>query len=95
MKGNTLGIWQPRYEILQNIIEIGWIVVEILQDSDAILFMTDHDAFTSLDFVKIKAEMKTPLVIDGRNFFNEEKLNSLGFYYKAIGKPQKLIFNNL
>ena len=48
-------------------------------DSDAILFVTDHDIFTTLDFSKIKDEMKTPLVIDGRNFFNAEKLISLGF----------------
>ena len=59
----------------------------VFNGSDAILFVTDHDIFTTLDFSKIKDEMKTPLVIDGRNFFNGEKLNSLGFFYKAIGKP--------
>ena len=59
----------------------------VFNDSDAILFVTDHDIFTTLDFSKIKNEMKTPVVIDGRNFFNAEKLTSLGFSYSAIGKP--------
>ena len=31
--------------------------------------------------------MKTSVVIDKRNFFNEEKLNSLGFSCSDIGKP--------
>ena len=60
---------------------------QVFKDSDAILVITDHDIFTTLDFTKIKDEMKTPVVIDGRNFFNAEKLTSLGFSYRAIGKP--------
>ena len=74
------------YENVEDVIKLTPLS-DVFKDSDAILFMTDHDAFSSLDFAKIKDEMKTPVVIDGRNFFNGEKLNSLGFYYKAIGKP--------
>ena len=84
-KANFL-ICDPVYEKEESIIKLTPLS-DVFKDSDAILFMTDHDAFASLDFAKIKAEMKTPLVIDGRNFFNGEKLNSLGFCYKAIGKP--------
>jgi nucleotide sugar dehydrogenase len=79
-------VCDPVYEKVESIIKLTPLS-DVFKDSDAILFMTDHDVFTSLDFAKIKAEMKTPVVIDGRNFFNGEKLNSLGFCYKAIGKP--------
>ena len=79
-------VCDPVYENIEDDIKLTPLS-DVFKDSDAILFMTDHDAFSSLDFAKIKDEMKTPVVIDGRNFFNGEKLNSLGFYYKAIGKP--------
>ena len=62
-------------------------ISETFKNSDAILLVTDHDEFATLDFEKIKNEMRTPIVIDGRNFFSNEKLTSLGFNYKAIGKP--------
>ena len=56
-------------------------------DSDAILLVTDHDIFSNLELAKIKKEMKHAIIIDGRNFFNEEEVTSLGFSYRAIGKP--------
>jgi len=62
-------------------------ISETFKNSDAILLVTDHNEFATLDFEKIKNEMRTPIVIDGRNFFSNEKLTSLGFNYKAIGKP--------
>ena len=60
---------------------------DVFVDSDAILLVTDHDIFSNLELAKIKNEMKHAIIIDGRNFFNEEKVTSLGFTYRAIGKP--------
>jgi len=62
-------------------------ISEAFLDSDAILLVTDHDIFLTLDLEKIKRDMNTPIVIDGRNFFNTDKMTSLGFSYRAIGKP--------
>tara|TARA_B100001750_G_scaffold245496_1_gene265271 strand:+ start:3877 stop:5277 length:1401 start_codon:yes stop_codon:yes gene_type:complete len=60
---------------------------DVFVDSDAILLVTDHDIFSNLELAKIKNEMKHAIIIDGRNFFNEEEVTSLGFTYRAIGKP--------
>lgn len=79
-------ICDPVYEKVSNAVKLTPIP-NAFKDSDAILLVTDHDEFTTLDFTKIKNEMQTPIVIDGRNFFSEEKLKLLGFHYKAIGKP--------
>ena len=35
----------------------------------------------------IKKQVRTPIIIDGRNFFSKSKLEELGFTYSAIGKP--------
>jgi len=62
-------------------------LTDVFRDVDAVLLVTEHDIFKKLDFTIIKNQMNTPLVIDGRNFFSEKELISLGFSYAAIGKP--------
>jgi len=51
-----------------------------------LIFLTEWNEFTHLDFEKIKGMMKTPYIIDGRNFLNMEKLKKMGFVYKGIGR---------
>ena len=79
-------VCDPVYENISSTIKCTPIS-EAFKNSNAILLVTDHDEFATLDFEKIKNEMRTPIVIDGRNFFSNEKLTSLGFNYRAIGKP--------
>jgi len=85
-KKTDIIICDPVYEKVGSLVKLTPLM-EAFKDSDAILLVTDHDDFSSLDFNKIKAQMRTPILIDGRNFFNVEKLMSLGFKYRAIGKP--------
>lgn len=55
---------------------------------DAVILSTDHDIFRNLNIEDIKKKMnKNAVLIDGRNFYDEEKAKSLGFIYKGIGKP--------
>jgi nucleotide sugar dehydrogenase len=60
---------------------------DVFKGTDAILLVTDHDVFSSLNFSDIKKQVRTPLIIDGRNFFSKSQLEELGFTYCAIGKP--------
>jgi UDPglucose 6-dehydrogenase len=59
---------------------------EVARNSDCLLFMTEWDEFKNLDFSKIKRIMKQPLIIDGRNMLEPEKLISLGFRYIGVGR---------
>ncbi len=60
---------------------------EVIQDSDAIVILAKHKDYTKLDLEEIKNKMKTPIIIDGRNIFDKEKCEKLGFIYRGIGKP--------
>jgi nucleotide sugar dehydrogenase len=60
-------------------------VYNALEDADAMVLMTAHDEFRSLEFQKVKKLMKTPIVIDGRRIYDSEKLRELGFYYSGVG----------
>ena len=79
-------ICDPVYEGIKSPINLTPIS-EAFKDSDVIILMTDHDDFKKIDFGKIKNEMKSHIIIDGRNLFKDKKLKELGFVYRVVGKP--------
>ena len=60
--------------------------LEVAKDSEALLLITEWEEFRELDFRKIKALMKRPLIIDGRNMLNKKRVLEMGFEYVGIGK---------
>ena len=56
-----------------------------LKDADAMVLMTAHDDFKSIDFKRVKKIMNTPILIDGRRIYDFEDLRKKGFYYSGIG----------
>ena len=58
---------------------------EVLEDSDALLIVTEWADFRSPDFEKIKKLLKNPVVFDGRNLFDTKEMNALGFEHYGIG----------
>lgn len=61
-------------------------VYESIKDADLLILATEWDEFNNLDFVKIKSIMNNNIIIDGRNLFDREKLQNLGFKYIGIGR---------
>ncbi len=60
---------------------------EVLKDSEALLLVTEWHQFRYPDFEKIKAELNSPVLFDGRNQYNPAQLREMGFTYFAIGRP--------
>lgn len=59
---------------------------EAARNSDCLLIMTEWDEFRNLDLARIKRLLRQPILIDGRNIFEPEQINKLGFIYKSIGR---------
>ena len=59
---------------------------EALHGSDALLILTEWREFKSPDFDAIKALLKQPLVIDGRNLYEPALMAALGIDYQGIGR---------
>jgi len=59
---------------------------EILQGADALVIITDWNEYRTPDFDRIQAELKNPLVIDGRNLYKPERMKSAGFTYIPLGR---------
>lgn len=60
---------------------------ETLPGADALLIVTEWKEFRSPDFDAIRAQLKQPLVFDGRNLFEPIDMAQLGIEYHAIGRP--------
>ncbi|MFN3467546.1 MAG: UDP binding domain-containing protein, partial [Candidatus Brocadiales bacterium] len=57
-----------------------------LMGCDALLILTEWDEFRGLDKKRIKALLKEPNVVDGRNVYDPEEVQRLGFKYLGIGR---------
>jgi UDPglucose 6-dehydrogenase len=60
---------------------------EVAESADALLLATEWNAFKSLDFNKIKTNMKGNVILDGRNIWDRYELHKMGFNYIGIGVP--------
>ncbi|MBI5730480.1 MAG: UDP-glucose/GDP-mannose dehydrogenase family protein [Ignavibacteriales bacterium] len=58
----------------------------MLQDADALLILTEWNEFRNPDFNRIKTDLKSPIIFDGRNVFEIKKMEELGFTYYCIGR---------
>jgi len=61
---------------------------EALQNADGLAIVTEWAAFRNPDFDKIKATIKSPIVFDGRNLYNLDRMKDLGFHYESIGRKK-------
>ncbi len=59
---------------------------QALEGSDALVIITEWKEFKSPDFDSIKAMLKQPVVIDGRNLYEPAFLRTLGIEYVSIGR---------
>ncbi len=57
-----------------------------LEGADALLIVTEWREFRTPDFDGIKAALKQPLILDGRNLYEPELMLSMGIDYVGIGR---------
>lgn len=61
--------------------------IEAVKDSSALVLCTEWSEFIEADLEQLKSLMKHPVIFDGRNIYNPEKMKSLGFKYHSVGRP--------
>ena len=59
---------------------------QVAEGADALVVATDWNEFKQLDFARIKAVMRQPVLIDGRNIWDSNNLLEMGFTYFGIGR---------
>lgn len=56
------------------------------EGADLLILMTEWNEFIELDLARIKQGMKTPILLDGRNIYDPQKVRELGFTYQGVGQ---------
>ena len=59
---------------------------EALEGADALVVVTEWKAFRSPDLEHMRSQLRQPVVFDGRNIFDPERMHALGYEYYAIGR---------
>ncbi|HYH54933.1 MAG TPA: UDP-glucose/GDP-mannose dehydrogenase family protein [Solirubrobacterales bacterium] len=70
-------------------VEMATSAMEALEGADAAVLVTEWGEFAELDWAAAAERMTRPLVVDGRNFLDPERLVAAGFEYEGIGRTLK------
>ena len=59
---------------------------ETLNGADALIIATEWSVFRTPDFDKMNELMKSKVIFDGRNLYDLQRMNDLGYYYNSVGR---------
>jgi len=65
---------------------------QVAEGVDALVLATEWNEFKQLDFSQVRKLMRQPIVMDGRNAWDPDRLRSLGFTYFGVGRG--MLFTN-
>jgi len=56
------------------------------EGAEALVIITEWNEFKEMDLNRIKDLLHQPIIIDGRNIYNPDKMEKMGFTYKSVGR---------
>ena len=62
---------------------------DAMAGADALVLITEWNAFRALDLGRVKSLLRTPLVIDLRNIYKPEEMSAAGLAYHSIGRTSR------
>ncbi|MFN0192935.1 MAG: UDP-glucose dehydrogenase family protein [Aestuariivirga sp.] len=68
-------------------VEFGSDSYSVCDGADALVIVTEWEEFRALDLKKIKAILRTPVIVDMRNIYLPSDVTSNGLQYSGIGRP--------
>jgi UDPglucose 6-dehydrogenase len=57
-----------------------------LEGADALIIVTEWKQYRTPDFNRMKSLLKEPVILDGRNLFDPDRMSRIGFEYVGIGR---------
>ena len=59
---------------------------QALEGADALLIHTEWYPYRRLDIARVRAAMRTPVILDGRNLYDPRAMEASGFEYRCVGR---------
>src|SRR5207248_9460925 len=81
-----LGVKEAARSVLQGV-ELASDAYAVAEGADALILLTQWSEFRRLDLDRIRQSMRYPLLVDGRNLYDQREMVAKGFFYQPIGRP--------
>jgi UDPglucose 6-dehydrogenase len=72
--------------VLQNV-EYAGNAYSCIEGADALVIVTEWEAFRALDLDRVRSLLKRPVIVDLRNIYRPEDMTQRGFTYEGVGRP--------
>lgn len=59
---------------------------ETMEGADALVIVTEWNAFRALDFNRVQSLLSRPILVDLRNIYNPREMEQAGFVYFSVGR---------
>ena len=76
--------------LLPDTVVFGESAYEAARGADAIALVTEWNEFRFLNLERLRAVLRRPVIFDGRNLYEPERMRRLGFEYYSIGRKPVL-----
>jgi len=63
---------------------------EAAQGADAAVLITEWNEFKYLNLERLRGLLRRPVIFDGRNLYEPERMRRLGFEYHSVGRKPVL-----
>jgi len=77
--GNTRKVF-PQIEYCEN-------AYQAVENVDAVAVITEWNEFKYIDLARVREAVAQPIIFDGRNIYDPERMRRLGFEYHCVGRP--------
>jgi UDPglucose 6-dehydrogenase len=81
---------RSRQELPPGIVSYAQDAYSAAENADALLILTDWEEFAALDLARLRARMRYPIMIDGRNLYSPAEVAQAGFTYFSVGRPEAI-----
>ena len=91
-KGANISAFDPEAiettrDVFGDSIHYGDSMYEVLDDAEALVICTEWHEFRRPNLEDVHDRLARPLIFDGRNVFEPERMAEMGFDYYSIGRP--------
>jgi UDPglucose 6-dehydrogenase len=90
-RGATVRAYDPvavenARKILPTVVEFSDSPYQAAEGADAVALVTEWNEFKFLNLERLRSVMRQPVIFDGRNLWEPERMRRLGFTYHSIGR---------
>ena len=91
--GATVSAFDPEAmqnskQVLGDSIQFAENQYDSLKNADALIIATEWNEFRAPDFEKVSGLLKNKAIFDGRNLFDLQQMNDLGYHYESVGRKK-------